>query len=51
MCPACANVHSGAYQCFFLFFWNGVMSVNLMRGEGKAWSGDGHRRDHSLQCA
>lgn len=33
------------------FFWNLVMGVNLMQGEGKAWSRDRHRRDHSLQCA
>lgn len=32
-------------------FWNVVMGVNLMQGEGKAWSVDRHRRDHSLQCA
>lgn len=43
-------LHPGAYRCF-VFFWNVVMGVNLMQGEGKAWSVDGHRRDHSLQCA
>lgn len=48
LCPASAN--SGVRLCVVLF-WNAVMGVNLMQEEGKAWSVDRHRRDHSLQCA
>lgn len=44
------SIHCVVYLCVVLF-WNAVMGVNLMQGEGKAWSVGRHRRDHSLQCA
>lgn len=45
-----ASIHCVVYLRV-VFFWNAVMGVNLMQGEGKAWSVGRHRRDHSLQCA
>lgn len=43
------SIHCVVYL-YVVFFWNAVMGVNLMQGEGKAWSVGRHRRDHSLQC-
>lgn len=45
---ACSGVHQCAFVMIGRWLLKVVTGVSLMCKEGKAWSVDRHRRDHSL---